>query len=152
MNVLVYQVHAFCRRVARSRGFPGGSVVKITPASAGDMGSISGSGRSPGERKGNTLQYSCLGNPTDRGAWQATVNGVSEGSETQQLNNNSSNKLKVKLCPKVGRGSALEGTAKVLHGGDQLCSHQQCVRVQWLHILPVNFLFYFCWVFENTSF
>ena len=44
---------------------------------AGDVGSaISGSGRSPGERNGNPLQYSCLGNPMDRGAWQATVHGV----------------------------------------------------------------------------
>ena len=43
---------------------------------AGDPGSIPGSGRSPGEGNGNPLQYSCLGNPMDRGAWQATVHGV----------------------------------------------------------------------------
>ena len=51
--------------------FPGGSVVKNRPANsgdAGDTGSIPGSGRSPGERNGNPLQYSCLGNPMDRGA------------------------------------------------------------------------------------
>ena len=42
-------------------------------ADSRDVGSISGSGRSPGEGNGNPLQYSCLGNPTDRGAWQATV-------------------------------------------------------------------------------
>ena len=53
-----------------------GSVVKNLPASAGDAGSILGSGRSPGEGNGNPLQYSCLGNPVDRGAWQATVHGV----------------------------------------------------------------------------
>ena len=79
MNVLVYLVHAFCRPVARSGGFPGGSVAKIPPANAGDAGSIPGPGRSPGDGKGNTLQYSCLGNHTDRGAWQATVHGVSKG-------------------------------------------------------------------------
>ena len=49
-------------------GFPGGSVVKNMPVKAGDAGSIPGSGRYPGEGNGNPLQYSCLGNPTDRGA------------------------------------------------------------------------------------
>ena len=55
-------------------GFPGGSVVKNPPANAGDAGdsgSISESGRSPGEGNGNPFQYSCLGNVMDRGAWQA---------------------------------------------------------------------------------
>ena len=46
------------------------------PANTGDMGSIPGSGRSPEEGSGNPLQYSCLENPMDRGAWQATVHGV----------------------------------------------------------------------------
>ena len=50
-------------------GFPGGSAVKNLPASAGGMGSIPGSGRSPGEGNGNPLQYPCLRNPLDRGAW-----------------------------------------------------------------------------------
>ena len=53
------------------KGFPGGSVVKNPLANAGDAGSIPGSGRYPGEGNGNTLQYSCLGNPMDRGAWRA---------------------------------------------------------------------------------
>ena len=48
------------------KGFPGGSVVKNTPAGAGDVGSIPGSRRSPGEEKGNPLQYSFLGKPMDR--------------------------------------------------------------------------------------
>ena len=56
--------------------FPGGSVVKNPSANAGDVGSISGSGKSPGEGNGNPLQYSYLGNPMDRGAWQATVHRV----------------------------------------------------------------------------
>ena len=59
-----------------SEGFPGGSVVKYLAASAGDVGSISELGRSPGEGNGNPLQYSCLGNPMDRGTWRATVHGV----------------------------------------------------------------------------
>ena len=50
------------------QGFPGGSAVKNLPANAGDMGSIPGSGRSPGEGNGNLLQYSCLENPMDRKA------------------------------------------------------------------------------------
>ena len=61
-------------------------VVKNPPASAGDtrdLGLIPGSGRSPGGRKGNPLQYSCLENPMDRGAWQATVHGVTESDMTE---------------------------------------------------------------------
>ena len=57
-------------------GFPGGSVVENQPLNAGDMGSIPGSGRSPGEGNGNPLWYSYLGNPMDRGAWRATVHGI----------------------------------------------------------------------------
>ena len=61
-------------------GFPGGSVVKNLPANTGDEGSIPALGKSPGERNGNPLQYSCLGNPMDRGAWWATVHTVSKKS------------------------------------------------------------------------
>ena len=63
-------------------GFLGGSVVKNLPTKAGEAGSITGSGRSPGWRNDNPLQYSCLENPMDRGAWQATVHGVAK-SHTQ---------------------------------------------------------------------
>ena len=58
--------------------FPGGPEVKASAWNAGDVGSIPGSGRSPGEGNGNPLQYSCLGNSTDRGAWRATVHGVAK--------------------------------------------------------------------------
>ena len=60
---------------------PGGSVVKNPPINAedvGDTGSIPGSGQSPGEGTGNLLQYSCLGNAMDRGAWQAAVHGITK--------------------------------------------------------------------------
>ena len=50
-------------------------MVKNLPANAGDVGSVSGLGQPPGEGNGNPLQYSCLGNPMDRGAWQAMVHG-----------------------------------------------------------------------------
>ena len=59
-------------------GFPGGSVVKNLPASTGDAGSVPGSGKSPGEGNGNPLQYSCLENPRDGGAWWAAVYGVAQ--------------------------------------------------------------------------
>ena len=65
----------------KARGFPGGAVVKNPVASAGDArdaGSIPGLGRSPGEGNGNPLQYSCLENPKDRGAWWATVHRVAK--------------------------------------------------------------------------
>ena len=52
--------------------------LKNPPANLGDVGSIPGSGRSPGGRNGNPLQYSCLEDPMDRGAWQATVHGVAK--------------------------------------------------------------------------
>ena len=62
-------------------GFPSGSVVKNLPANAGDSGDASlilGLGRSPGVGCANLLQYSCLENPMDRGAWWATVHGVAK--------------------------------------------------------------------------
>ena len=63
-------------------GFSGGSVIKNPPANAGDVGSIPGLERSPGEGNGNPLQYSCLENPMGRGTWQATVHGVAESDTT----------------------------------------------------------------------
>ena len=57
-------------------GFPGGSDGKESACNAGDLGSIPGLGRSPGEGNGNPLQYSDLENSMDRGAWQAVVHGV----------------------------------------------------------------------------
>ena len=58
--------------------FPGGSVGKESACNTGDLGSIRGLERSPGERNGNPLQYSCLENSMDRGAWWATVHGVTK--------------------------------------------------------------------------
>ena len=61
-----------------SSGFPGGPVVKNLPANAGESVSVPGLGRSPGKGNSNPLRYSCLENPMDRGAWQATVHRVTK--------------------------------------------------------------------------
>ena len=63
-------------------GVPGHSVGKETAGNAGHKGSFPGLGKSPGEGHGYLLQYSCLENPTDRGAWRSTVHGVTESNMT----------------------------------------------------------------------
>ena len=69
-------------------GFPGGLEVKASASNAGDLGSIPGTGRSPGEGNGNPLQYSCLENPMDGGAWWATVHGVAKSwTRLSDINN-----------------------------------------------------------------
>ena len=81
-----FQLYGFTHAVLPSWNiFEGGSLahwvslaVKNPPDNAGDPGSILGLGRSPGEENGNPLQYSCLENPMDRGAWGATVRGVTK--------------------------------------------------------------------------
>ena len=75
-NLKSHPFFFFKRLPVYSWGFPAGSVSKESACSAGDLGSTPGSGGSPGEGNGNPLQYSCLENPTDRGAWRATVHGV----------------------------------------------------------------------------
>ena len=67
-----------CRQVLYQLSYLGSPVVKNPPTNVRNEGSIPGLGRSPGEGNGNLLQYFCLENPTDRGAWQATVHGVTK--------------------------------------------------------------------------
>ena len=72
---------------SKQMGFPGSASVKTPPSNAGDVrdaGSIPGPGRSPGGGHGNPLQYSCLENPMDGGAWRATVHRVAE-SDTMEV-------------------------------------------------------------------
>ena len=86
-------------------GFPGGSVVKNLPANAGDVGLIPGLGRSPVKGNGKLLQYSCLGNPMDRGAWQATVHGVAKELDTTEGLNNNGNVIIIFCCvPHMRKG------------------------------------------------
>ena len=84
IHVLILETcTSYCKRhftnmmeVRILRCFPGGGEVKNLPANTRDVGSISELGRSPGEGNGNPLQYSCVGNPMDRGARWATVHGT----------------------------------------------------------------------------
>ena len=68
----------FIKRKFMLQGFAGGADSKESTCNSGDPGSIPGSGISPDEGNGNPLQYSCLENPTDRGAWRATVHVVAK--------------------------------------------------------------------------
>ena len=79
------RVPHFLHQQKWDQGFPGGSDGKESACNAGDLGSIPGLGRSPGEGNGNPLQYSCLESPMDRGAWRAAVHGVTK-SQTQWSN------------------------------------------------------------------
>ena len=89
-----------------SAGFPGGSDCKATACSAGDPGLIPGSGKPPGEGAGYPLQYSCLENSMDRGAWQATIHGV---AKTQPWNFHS-------LMPLLSHGSVFPSLYHQLGG------------------------------------
>ena len=99
------------RSVAHQKwGFPGGSVVKYPPANASDAGSIPGLGRSLGEGNGSPFQYSCLGNPLDRGARQAPVHegrkrvGCDLATKQQQLSMQDHHREKLMVFTKVKPG------------------------------------------------
>ena len=82
MDSLYYLVSKQNTKPRLFEGFSHGSVAKNLPANAGDSGSILWLGRSSGEGNGNPLQYSCLGNPMDRGTWRATVHGIEKDLDT----------------------------------------------------------------------
>ena len=81
----------------------GSSVSKESACSAGDLGSIPGSGRPPGEGNAKPLQYPCLENPMDRGAWRATVHGVAK------VGHNLATKPPPKLLKEERKGKSREG-------------------------------------------
>ena len=73
---IILMIFKFSSNVTLLKGFPGDSDSKESTCNAGDLGLVPGFGRSAGEGNGNPLQYSCLENPMDRGAWWATVDGI----------------------------------------------------------------------------
>ena len=82
-------------------GLPGGSEVKASACNVEDLGSIPGSGRSPGEGNGNPFQYSHLENPTDGGAWWATVHGVTKSRARLSDFTHSQNRATQHLVPSL---------------------------------------------------
>ena len=84
-------------------GFPSFSDGKESTCNWGDLGSIPGLGRSPGEENGNPLQYCCLDNSMNRGALQATVHGIAESDMTEQWNTNTYTLLKTPHCEFRGK-------------------------------------------------
>ena len=98
-------------------GFPGGSDGKDSACKARDLGSIPGSGQSPGEGNGNPIQYSCLENPVDRGAWWATVHSVAELNTTEWLTHTSACLRLLMFLP------ARQFTMCIIMGGWIVCLH-----------------------------
>ena len=99
-------------------GFPGGEVVKNLPANAGDtgdLGLIPGSARSPGVGNDNPLQYSCLGNPIDRGGWWTTVHRVAKSQAWLSMHAASTGRIKLKW-ERLWGGTGLWGRSGILFG------------------------------------
>ena len=93
-------------------------MVKNPPANAGHVGTIPGSGRSPGGGHGNPLQYSCLKNPMDRGAWRATVHEVAESDTTEWLSTHTAHSINTPWAPRRGiKLELLVGTCLIGGGG-----------------------------------
>ena len=76
--IIIIIIFVIMKPLCLEWGFLGASDLKESACSAGNLGSIPGSGRYPGERNGYPLQYSCLENSIDRGAWQAAVHGITK--------------------------------------------------------------------------
>ena len=83
--IILFQILLICIVIMYNNGLPKWCSGKESACQAGDTGLIPGSGRSSGEGNGKLLQYSCLENPMDRGAWRATVHGVAESDMTEWL-------------------------------------------------------------------
>ena len=112
-----------------SRGFPGGSNGKESACNAWELDSIPELGRCPGEGNGNPLQYSCLGNPMDRGAWQATVHGVTRVRH-DWVTKPTNQRTRENLQPNV----------QVLQNQLMTESHSDCPRGAGLQTSPLELL------------
>ena len=89
---------ACCVPQSKKLGLPRWLSGKAFACNAGDLGSVPGLGRSPGEGNRNPLLYSCLGNPMDSGTWRATVHGVAESDMTELLNTSNNNTYTTVVC------------------------------------------------------
>ena len=101
---------------------------KECTCSAGDVGSVPGWGRSPAEENGNQLQYSCLRNPMDRGAWRATVHGRKESDTTEKLKNANMNQ-KIRFITTLFFFTVKSSLFRELHIPQAECSPSQKGRV-----------------------
>ena len=121
-----------------NEGFLGGSVVKNPPANAGGAGSIPGSGRPPGGGNGNPLEYSCLGNPMDRGGWQATVHGVAKESDTMQRLNNKQQQNSFKTDLRKRQSEKVKRIARVKHKGKGYMRAESKQQLQQIYVYSVK--------------
>ena len=103
-----------CRQVLYQLSYLGSPVVKNPPTNVRNEGSIPGLGRSPGEGNGNLLQYFCLENPTDRGAWQATVHGVTKELDLTYLLKQLQSCMPVSVTSVVPAAASLLQVSRVL--------------------------------------
>ena len=127
-------------------GFPGGASGKESACNAGDLDSIPGSGRSPGEGNGNPFQYSCLENPRDIGSWQAAFHSVAKRRTLlKQLSMHAFKKQVNTICSMVGR------TAKSNHKGAYM-QHGRIIATVFINTLPTACMLHLitCFVPECT--
>ena len=129
------------------RGPPWWLSGKESTCNTGDTSSIPGWGRSPRERNGNPLQYSCLGNPMDRGAWQAIVHGITKESDTTwQLNNNNDWRISSDNGYLTREAKQLDPLLRLHHRKSWLkkspLNHWCCPPTPWLS--PVEASYYGC--------
>ena len=113
------------------------SEVKASACNAGDLGSVPGLGRSPGEGNGNPLQDSCLENPMDRGAWWTTVHGVAESDTTEQLHYHSlGTELRLLRCG----GGVTWNVRRAEFMAKIRGHHYHCSLCRWRNQETLNFL------------
>ena len=128
-------------------GFPGGSEVKASACNAGDLGSIPGLRRSPGEENGNPFHYCCLENSMDKGAWWARVHGVTkELDKTWWLNNSHNNHVYMSIPVSQFISSLLPPSVSIcllLHLGLYFCFANKFICI----IFPDSTYGQYCMIF-----